>query len=129
MTVSQMTGAVGLAFRNLGMGHDLLRSPLPQPPPPPPLQYPSPSVRHPRPATASVATAATRKAHGYNKHAVHAERAMREYEQIHRVVTTTRHPSVSREGLQRLGAGLQPVTVILTDMARTQQRPAEPQAS
>ncbi|KAL0046958.1 hypothetical protein WJX82_002976, partial [Trebouxia sp. C0006] len=51
------------------------------------------------------------------------------YEQIHRLVTTTRHPSVSREGLQCLGAALQPVTDILTDMARTQQTPAEPQAS
>ena len=38
MTVSQMTRAVGPALRNLGMGQDLLRSPLPQPPPPPPLQ-------------------------------------------------------------------------------------------
>ena len=38
MTVSHMTGAVGPAFRNLGMGHDLLRSPLPHPPPPPPLK-------------------------------------------------------------------------------------------
>lgn len=38
MTASQMTGAVGPAFKNLGIGQDLLRSPLPQPPPPPPLQ-------------------------------------------------------------------------------------------
>ncbi|DBA77762.1 TPA: hypothetical protein ACH3X2_008451 [Trebouxia sp. C0005] len=83
----------------------------------------------PKPATASVVTAATQKAHDCNKHAVHAERAMREYEQIHRLVTTTWHPSVRREGLQCLGAALQPVTAILTDMARTQQRPAEPQAS
>ena len=82
-----------------------------------------------KPATASVVTAATRKAHSYNKHAVRAERAMQEYEQIHRLVTTTRHPSVSQEGLQCLGAALQPVTAILTDMARTQQGPAEPQAS
>jgi hypothetical protein len=80
-------------------------------------------------ANASVVTAATRTAHGYNKHAVHAERAVREYEQIHRLVMTTRHPSVSREGLQCLGAALQPVTAILTDVARMQQMPAEPQAS
>lgn len=42
-----------------------------------------------------MVTAATRKAHGYNKHAVHAERAMREYEQIHRLIFTTWHLSVS----------------------------------
>ena len=88
-----------------------------------------------KPATASVVTSATLTAHGYNKHAVHAEpavhaeRAVREYEQVHSLVMTTRHPSVGREGLQCLGAALQPVTAILTDMARTQQRPAEPQAS
>ena len=78
-----------------------------------------------KPATASVVIAATRQAH---KHAVHAERAMQEYKQVHGLVTTTRHPSVSREGLHCLGAALRPVTAILADMARTQQRPAKPQA-
>jgi len=82
-----------------------------------------------KPAIASVVTDATRVAHGYSKHAVHAEHAVREYEQVHSLVTTTRHPSVSREGLQCLGAALQPVTAILTDVARMQQMPAEPQAS
>ncbi|DBB01023.1 TPA: hypothetical protein ACH3X1_000923 [Trebouxia sp. C0004] len=81
-----------------------------------------------KPATTVVITAATRKAHGYNNHAVHAERVIREYEQVHRLVATTRHPPVSREGLQCLGAALQPVTAILTDLARMQQTPAEPQA-
>lgn len=95
----------------------------------PAVTSPSAGQTSAKPATASVVTAATGKAHSYYKHAVHAERAMQEYEQIHRLVTTTRHPSVSREGLQCLGAALQPVTDILTDMARTQQTPAEPQAS
>ena len=95
----------------------------------PAVTSPSAGQTSAKPATASVVAAATHTVHGHNKHAVHAERAMREYEQIHRLVTTTRHPSVSREGLQCLGAALQPVTDILTDMARTQQMPAEPQAS
>jgi len=95
----------------------------------PAVTSPSAGQTSAKPATASVVAAATNTVHGHNKHAVHAERAMREYEQVHGLVTTTRHPFVSREGLQCLGAALQPVTAILTDMARTQQMPAEPQAS